>query len=103
MGSPYTPAERRLADAYRSMQVVGDPSTVRTRRAAQILRKARCGLRDGDARQVGRPRPVFGRKERTWQTRTRTKVAPGIRPIPTRSILTARSSEGGRAVEFGPE
>src|SRR5215208_5745074 len=26
MGSPYTPAERRLADAYRSMQVVGDPS-----------------------------------------------------------------------------
>jgi luciferase family oxidoreductase group 1 len=31
MGSPYTPAERRLADAYRSMQVVGDPSTVRTR------------------------------------------------------------------------
>jgi len=31
MGSPYTPAERRLAEAYRSMQVVGDPSTVRTR------------------------------------------------------------------------
>jgi luciferase family oxidoreductase group 1 len=31
MGFPYTPAERRLADAYRSMQVVGDPSTVRTR------------------------------------------------------------------------
>jgi luciferase family oxidoreductase group 1 len=30
MGSLYTPAERRLADAYRSMQVVGDPSTVRT-------------------------------------------------------------------------
>ena len=28
---PYTPAERRLADAYRTMQVVGDPSTVRTR------------------------------------------------------------------------
>jgi len=27
----YTPAERRLAEAYRSMQVVGDPSTVRTR------------------------------------------------------------------------
>ena len=31
MAYPYTPAERRLADAYRSMQVVGDPSTVRTR------------------------------------------------------------------------
>jgi luciferase family oxidoreductase group 1 len=31
MGFPYTPAERRLADAYRSMQVVGDPSTVSTR------------------------------------------------------------------------
>jgi luciferase family oxidoreductase group 1 len=31
MGYPYTPAERRLADAYRSMQVVGDPSSVRTR------------------------------------------------------------------------
>ena len=31
MGFPYTPAERRLADAYRSMQVVGNPSTVRTR------------------------------------------------------------------------
>src|SRR5215212_8353592 len=31
MGYPYTPAERRLADAYRSMQVVGDRSTVRTR------------------------------------------------------------------------
>ena len=28
---PYTPAERRLADAYRSMQVVGDPRTVRAR------------------------------------------------------------------------
>lgn len=28
---PYTPAERRLADTYRSMQVVGDPSTVRRR------------------------------------------------------------------------
>ena len=26
---PYTPAERRLADAYRSMQVVGEPRTVR--------------------------------------------------------------------------
>jgi len=25
----YTPAERRLADVYRSMQVVGDPRTVR--------------------------------------------------------------------------
>ncbi len=31
MGYPYTPAERRLADAYRSMQVVGDPRTVRAR------------------------------------------------------------------------
>ena len=29
MAYPYTPAERRLADAYRTMQVVGDPSTVR--------------------------------------------------------------------------
>ncbi len=28
---PYTPAERRLADAYRSMQVVGDPRAVRAR------------------------------------------------------------------------
>jgi luciferase family oxidoreductase group 1 len=28
---PYTPAERRLADAYRFMQVVGDPWTVRAR------------------------------------------------------------------------
>jgi luciferase family oxidoreductase group 1 len=28
-GYPYTPPERRLADAYRSMQVVGDPQTVR--------------------------------------------------------------------------
>ncbi len=28
---PYTPAERRLADAYRTMQVVGDPRTVRAR------------------------------------------------------------------------
>jgi luciferase family oxidoreductase group 1 len=27
----YTPAERRLADAYRSMQIVGDPPTVRER------------------------------------------------------------------------
>ena len=31
MGYPYTLAERRLADAYRTMQVIGDPSTVRTR------------------------------------------------------------------------
>jgi luciferase family oxidoreductase group 1 len=31
MGYPYTSAERRLADAYRSMQVVGDPRTVRSR------------------------------------------------------------------------
>jgi luciferase family oxidoreductase group 1 len=28
---PYTPAERHLADAYSSMQVVGDPRTVRAR------------------------------------------------------------------------
>ena len=28
---PYTRAERRLADAYRSMQVVGDPRSVRAR------------------------------------------------------------------------
>ena len=28
---PYTPDERRLADAYRSMQVVGEPRTVRAR------------------------------------------------------------------------
>ena len=28
---PYTPAERRLADAYRSMQVVGEPRSVRAR------------------------------------------------------------------------
>ena len=28
---PYAPAERQLADAYRSMQVVGDPRTVRAR------------------------------------------------------------------------
>ena len=31
MAYPYTPAERRLADSYRSMQVVGDPRTVRAR------------------------------------------------------------------------
>jgi luciferase family oxidoreductase group 1 len=31
MAYPYTPAERRLADAYRSMQVVGKPRTVRAR------------------------------------------------------------------------
>src|SRR5919202_4044573 len=31
MAYPYTLAERRLADAYRSMQVVGDSSTVRAR------------------------------------------------------------------------
>jgi luciferase family oxidoreductase group 1 len=31
LGYPYTPAEHRLAYAYRSMQVVGDPQTVRTR------------------------------------------------------------------------
>jgi luciferase family oxidoreductase group 1 len=28
---PYTPVERRLAEAYRSMQIVGDPQTVRER------------------------------------------------------------------------
>jgi luciferase family oxidoreductase group 1 len=31
MAYPYTPAERHLADAYRYMQVVGDPRTVRAR------------------------------------------------------------------------
>jgi luciferase family oxidoreductase group 1 len=31
MAYPYTPAERRLADAYRSMQIVGDRRTVRAR------------------------------------------------------------------------
>lgn len=31
MGYPYTPAERRLAEAYRSMQIVGDPDGVRAR------------------------------------------------------------------------
>jgi luciferase family oxidoreductase group 1 len=31
MGYPHAPAERQLADAYRSMQVVDDPQTVRTR------------------------------------------------------------------------
>ena len=31
IGSPYTPAERRLADTYRSMQVIGDPRTVQAR------------------------------------------------------------------------
>jgi alkanesulfonate monooxygenase SsuD/methylene tetrahydromethanopterin reductase-like flavin-dependent oxidoreductase (luciferase family) len=31
MAYPYTPAERRLADAYRTMQIVGDPSAVRAR------------------------------------------------------------------------
>jgi luciferase family oxidoreductase group 1 len=31
MAYPYTPAERHLAEAYRSMQVVGDPRTVRAR------------------------------------------------------------------------
>jgi luciferase family oxidoreductase group 1 len=31
MAYPYTPAERRLADTYRSMQVVGDPHAVRAR------------------------------------------------------------------------
>ncbi len=31
MGYPYTPAERRLAEAYSSMQVVGDPQNVRAR------------------------------------------------------------------------
>ncbi len=28
---PYTPNERRLADTYRSMQIFGDPSSVRAR------------------------------------------------------------------------
>jgi alkanesulfonate monooxygenase SsuD/methylene tetrahydromethanopterin reductase-like flavin-dependent oxidoreductase (luciferase family) len=31
MDYSYDPAERRLADVYRSMQVIGDPRTVRTR------------------------------------------------------------------------
>ncbi len=31
MNCSYTPSERRLADVYRSMQVVGDPWTVRAR------------------------------------------------------------------------
>ena len=31
MSYPYTPAERRLADTYRSMQIFGDPSSVRAR------------------------------------------------------------------------
>jgi luciferase family oxidoreductase group 1 len=31
MAYPYTPAERQLADAYRSMQIVGGPLTVRAR------------------------------------------------------------------------
>jgi luciferase family oxidoreductase group 1 len=31
MAYPYTPAERQLAEAYRSMQVVGDPRLVRAR------------------------------------------------------------------------
>ena len=31
MDYPYDPAERRLADVYRSMQVIGDPRTVRAR------------------------------------------------------------------------
>ena len=31
VGYPYTPAERRLADTYRSMQIVGDPRTARAR------------------------------------------------------------------------
>jgi len=31
MAYPFTPAERQLADAYRSMQVAGDPRTVQAR------------------------------------------------------------------------
>jgi alkanesulfonate monooxygenase SsuD/methylene tetrahydromethanopterin reductase-like flavin-dependent oxidoreductase (luciferase family) len=31
MAYPYMPAERRLADTYRSMQVIGDPRSVRAR------------------------------------------------------------------------
>jgi alkanesulfonate monooxygenase SsuD/methylene tetrahydromethanopterin reductase-like flavin-dependent oxidoreductase (luciferase family) len=31
MGYSYAPAERRLANAYRSMQVIGDARTVQTR------------------------------------------------------------------------
>ena len=37
---PYTPAERRLADAYRSMQVIGDPPTVRARLQELVERTA---------------------------------------------------------------
>jgi luciferase family oxidoreductase group 1 len=42
MDSPYTPTERRLAEAYRSIQVIGDPSAVRTR----IEGLAECTLAD---------------------------------------------------------
>ena len=31
MAYPYTPGARRLVDAYRSIQIVGDPQTVRAR------------------------------------------------------------------------
>src|SRR5690606_34031803 len=37
---PYTPEERAVADAYRRLQVVGDPATVRTELAALAERTA---------------------------------------------------------------
>ena len=37
---PYTPAERLLADTYRSMQIVGDPSSVRARIEEVVERTA---------------------------------------------------------------
>lgn len=40
MSYPYTPAERRLAEAYRSMQVVGEPRIVRERLEELIRRTA---------------------------------------------------------------
>ena len=40
VGYPYTPAERRLADTYRSMQIVGDPRTARARIEELVERAA---------------------------------------------------------------
>jgi len=40
MAYPYTPAERQLADAYRSMQIVGDAQTVRPRIEEAVERTA---------------------------------------------------------------
>jgi alkanesulfonate monooxygenase SsuD/methylene tetrahydromethanopterin reductase-like flavin-dependent oxidoreductase (luciferase family) len=39
-GYPHTPAERRLADAYRAMQVVGDPQTARAHIEKLAMRTA---------------------------------------------------------------